>query len=171
MDLLDFDGQALYFDAAPDSRVSQLLAQAADDYGDGTAELPLLQAYFLAPQDLNVLVSLYRFYYYQHRLDDTLVVADRALAIVQQKLDLPSDWRTLQVADINESANRPMALVRFYLMALKGKAYLLLRQQNLEAGREILTKLLELDSEDRLNASVLMDVVEEATRFKLVVSN
>ena len=73
MDLLDFEAQGLYFDTKDAPEVEQMISTAAENYADGSAELPLLRAYFLAPTSLNVLVALNRFYYYQHRLEDAEV--------------------------------------------------------------------------------------------------
>jgi hypothetical protein len=59
MDLLDFEAQELYFNAGEEPGVMDLLADAAANYSDGEAEAPLLTAYAIAPQSLNVLVALY----------------------------------------------------------------------------------------------------------------
>ena len=48
MDLLDFEAQGLYFEQDDVAGVKELLAQAAEEYSSGLAELPLLQAYFCA---------------------------------------------------------------------------------------------------------------------------
>ena len=71
MDLLDFNGEAMYFDEPVTPRVEALLAQAAEHYGAGPedtgAELCLLRAYFLEPEHLTVLVALYRYFYYRRQ--------------------------------------------------------------------------------------------------------
>lgn len=64
-------------------------AQASGEYAAVTAELPLLRARFLAPESLTVTVSLYRFYYYPHHLDDTATVAARAVG--GGRLGFPAD--------------------------------------------------------------------------------
>jgi hypothetical protein len=64
MDLLDFEAQGLYFEEPDVTGVKEMIATAAENYGNGDAELSLLKAYFLAPESLNVLVALNRFYYY-----------------------------------------------------------------------------------------------------------
>ena len=158
MDLLDFEGQDLYFDEHPDARAAGLIDQAAARYGDGEAELPLLQAFLLAPEDLTVLVALYRFYYYQHRLDFALEVAQRVLRVTAYRLGFPLDWRELSMPLLGAGAMRSMGMVRFYLLALKAAGYLLLRLDQLEAGREMLCKVTELDTSDRLGAGALLDV-------------
>ena len=68
MDLQDFQGQLMYFDEPLPDGVEDLLNQASEAYGDGNAEWYLTQAYSIAPANMTVLVAMYRFYYYQHRL-------------------------------------------------------------------------------------------------------
>ena len=69
----------------------------------GDAELPLLKAYFLAPESLNVLVALNRFYYYQHRLEDALHATGKALAVIRPLIGFPEDWRDLQQSHISDA--------------------------------------------------------------------
>jgi tetratricopeptide (TPR) repeat protein len=160
MDLLDFDAKELYFEEACPIQVSTLLQQAAHAYSEGLSELPLLQAYFYTPEDLNVLVGLYRFFYYQHRYHDALIVAERAMMISARRLQL-NTWESLTPTQLENITNSP--LLRFYLLALKGAAYLHLRLENLAQGKAILEKLIQLDPKDRLGASALLHVVNEAT--------
>ena len=79
MDLLDFEAQGLYFEKPDVAGVKEMIASAAENYADGDAEFPLLKAYFLAPESLNVLVALNRFYYYQHRLEEALTATSQSL--------------------------------------------------------------------------------------------
>lgn len=173
MDLLDFGGreeEALYFNEDSSAEVEQLLQQAADSYGEGDSEMPLLRAYLRAPQSLSVLVSLYRFYYYQHRLEETLVVAHHALSISGKRLGFPESWSDLTPDHIR--SDLPMGLMRFYLLALKGAAYVNLRLERLDEGEQMLDIILALDPENRLGATVLKDVLKETRqRLRLVVSN
>lgn len=164
MDFLDFEGQDLYFDEPLPGGVAELLATAASDYAEGTAELPLLKAYFRAPESLMVLVALYRFYYYQHRLVETLRVAERAIAVSAAKLGLAADWRALTADRIAAVAPRSMSLVRFYLLSLKGAAWLKMRLGDAGGAREILEQLVALDSADRLGCGELLALVVELER-------
>ncbi len=166
MDLLDFAGNesaVLYYEEALPAEVTELLEAAANAYSEGGGEMQLLRAFFLAPDSLKVLVSLYRFYYYQHSYTDTLATAHHALRISGQHLGFPADWRALTPAHL-EAQSKNMGLVRFYLLALKGAAYVQLRLNELKLGEQMLDKVLELDPEDRLGASVLKQVMEEQRR-------
>ena len=130
-------------------------------YGDGEAEQPLNEALRLAPESLNVLVAVYRFYYYQHRLEDALNIAGLALAVTAHRLGIPGDWNLLTIQQIGEVGTVAMPLVRFHLLSLKAWAYLQLRLGRPAEAKAILTKLLELDTHNRLGAKQLLEVAED----------
>ena len=166
MDLLDFEGQAMYFDAPLGAEAERLLKRAAESYPEEGTEHYLLRAYFLAPDHLSVLVALYRFYYYRHRYADALQVADRTLEVVGRMLDVRGDWRDFNYADLANAVVTSIVLTRFYLLALKGAGFLLLRMGDLESAAERLRKVVALDSNDRLGAAALLALTEtdEQTR-------
>ena len=173
MDLNDFSNSeetALYFDEVLPEAVESLLVDAAEHYGEAECELRLLKAFFLAPESLTVLVSLYRMYFYQHRYEETLITAAHALRISGTRLGFPSDWQELQLSHLG--SDLPLGLVRFYLFALKGMAYVKMRIGELEEGEAMIDKVMALDLEDRLGGSVLKEVILETRRRpRLVVSN
>jgi hypothetical protein len=158
MDLMDFAGENLYFEETLPDSVEELIKTAGSLYGEGGAEPYLLEALKLAPESLNVLVAMYRFYYYQHRLENAVVVADKALSITALRLSIPMDWRLLTAAHLNVPA-ATVALLRFHLLSLKAKAYLLLRLGQKAEGEGILEKLVALDENNRLGAKQLLEVV------------
>lgn len=162
MDLLDFEADTLYFDKPVSDEVQECLDQSSRDYGKPTAEQALLRAYFLEPEHLMVLVALYRYYYYQHRLQDTQRVADRVLALVAEQLKLPTDWRALSMQDIESGKADNFPLLRFYLLALKGSGFIDMRIQQMDRATAKLEKVVELDPQDRLGASALLAVLEES---------
>lgn len=162
MDLHDFDTTSLYFDEPCPPRVEALIAEAAEGYASGEGELPLLQAYFLAPQQLVVLVGMYRYYFYRHRLADADLVAKRAMAISGDRLGFPTDWRHLDALGLGAGIRQSMGLARFWLMSLKARAILALREGRLEQARTMLDKLRTLDEMDRLGVQPLIDLLERA---------
>jgi hypothetical protein len=159
MDLLDFDHAELYFDEPLAQDVSRLLEAAADNYGSDEAESLLLRASLLAPQHLMVLVALYRYYFYQHRFEDALLVGECTLAVVGRRLEFPESWVYLNEANLGEGVMRSMGLVRFYLLVLKATGYINLRLGYFESGQTMLEKLVELDSQDRIGGRALLDVL------------
>jgi len=160
MDLLDFDVKELYFNEPTDDTIHDLIFQAAQGYSDGLAEEPLAQAYTLAPENLSVLVARYRFFYYQHRYEECLQMAQQAIEVARKRLNFPAQWQDLQMTMFQED---DMVLARFYLMGLKGMAYLHLRLGNIAEGQAILEKILSLDPKDRLGAAALLEVCKNTT--------
>lgn len=166
VDLLDLDGQKLYFDEPMPDEVAQLLSQASAAYGSGKEELLLLKAYFAAPENLSVLVALYRCYYYQHRLEPAQQVARRALSVVAARIGFPDDWRLLNEAELAHAVFHSMGLVRFYMLTLKAEAWLYLRLGELHEGRQRLQKVAELDSSDHFGARALLEMLAESDRAR-----
>jgi len=161
MDLLKVSEVDLYFDESMPDEVSGLLAQASAAYAEGNAESYLMRAFLLAPKNLAVVVALYRFYYYQHRIEDALVTAQHALTISGERIGLSGNWKQLDKSQIGYAAFNSIGLLRFYLMALKGAGYLNLRLGNLDEGRKMLLKVREADPLDQLSASALLDVIDQ----------
>ena len=162
VDLLAFESEELYFDEAIDSEARQCLDQASERYGRGEAEAALMRAYFLEPEHPMVLVALYRFFFYQHRLNDALRVAERVLKVIGKRLGFPEDWRELTERRLGGGVMISMTLIRFYMLALKGAGLLELRLGDYTSATARLEKVTELDSKDRLGAQALLDVAREA---------
>lgn len=160
MDLLSFDAEPLFFDTPPAEEVVQLLQQAAENYGDEQAEADLQRAYHLAPDHLMVLVALFRYYVYQQRFLEALAISQHAREVIRQPLDLPDDWRTLSEAHLS-GGEKSKVMVRFYLLCLKGEAYLYARLGEPARATVLLEKIIEIDTEDRLGAAALLTVVND----------
>ncbi len=164
MDLLDFEAQSLYFEDTLCDEAAGLLEQAAVAYGHESAEHKLLLAYFLEPEHLTVLVALYRYFYYQHRYADAFTVAERTVEIVGRRLGLRCNWQQLGLKGLGVGVTKSMTLTRFYLMALKGAGYLMLRMGKTQGGLERLEKVAELDVDDRMGVRSLVDLARQELR-------
>jgi hypothetical protein len=162
MDLLDYTTDPLYYDAdPPGEETAALLTQAAAGYGEGLAEPALLRAYFLQPENLTVLVAVYRYYFYRHRPADALRVAERLLRLTAGRLGLDPDWRRLTQAGLAPAIETSIALTRFHLAGLKAAGYLQLRLGDFADALARLRKVQELDSADRIGALALLRLAEE----------
>jgi len=140
-------------------QVEQHLRLAGLNYQhDEVAERHLFQAQALAPGHAAVLIALYRFYFYKGRLADALEVAERCLAKAARDNRLNEDWRGVRQGDA-EFGSYDAILPRFYLFTLKAWGYLQMRLGRLEESHAALTKMLELDPSDKLNATVLLKVL------------
>jgi tetratricopeptide (TPR) repeat protein len=139
--------------------VEQHLRLAGLNYQhDAIAESHLFQAQALAPGHAAVLIALYRFYFYKGRLIDALEVAQRCLIKAARDNGLNEDWRRVQCNDA-EFGSYEAVLPRFYLFTLKAYGYLQMRLGQLEESQAALTKMMELDPSDKLNATVLLKVL------------
>lgn len=140
-------------------QVEQHLRLAGLNYQhDQIAESHLFQAQALAPGHAAVLIALYRFYFYKGRLADALTVAERCLVKAAHDNHLDEDWRRVRHGDA-EFGSYEAILPRFYLFTLKAWGYLKMRLGRLEESHAALTKMLELDPSDKLNAAVLLKVL------------
>jgi hypothetical protein len=178
MDLLDLDGEGMYFEQPLTAAVEALInegsacyrSRSADASGDDdiaevsvdAAEWALVRAYLQAPDHLAVIVALYRFFYYRHRYADALGMAERAIVLTCRRLGLDDDWRRLRQTDLEAAVARSMTETRFLLLALKGAAWLLLRQDQPEAALRYLAPVTAFDSHDRLGARELAGWAEKA---------
>ena len=166
MDLLDFTESSLYFDEPLAERAGILIEQAAADYGESNVEPLLLEALKIAPGHLTVLVALYRYYYYQHRLEDAVDIAYHALAVSGKRLGFPDDWKKLTNDHLGSGALVSMGMVRFYLLALKAAGYLNLRLLKWQTAMDMLLKVSELDEADRLGTSALLEIANSVYQSK-----
>lgn len=157
MDLHDFKNGKMYFDEELSEEATVLLEMAASSYASSNTEPFLLKAFFLQPKSLTVIVALYRYYFYQHKYKDALTAAHWAMQMAAERIELTEYWQKLTLQILGYSAMRSMEMVRFYLLALKGAGYLNLRLGAYQEGLNMLEKVVELDSEDRLGAKVLLD--------------
>ena len=158
MDLQNFTNDMLYFDEPLSPVLEGLLQRAADEYGPD-AEPILMEAFELAPTNLSVLVGLYRYYYYQHRYHDAIYIAHRVMKVVGGKIEFPERWQDVSMVDVINGTNHSFGLVRFYLFALKAAGYLNLRLGNFAEGKSMITKVVAMDTADRLGARLLLDIL------------
>lgn len=158
MDLQNFTNDMLYFDEPLAPTLETLLQKAADQYGP-EAEPLLMEAFELAPQNLSVLVGLYRYYYYQHRYHDAIYIAHRVMRVVGERIGFPEHWQDVTMADVINGTNHSFGLVRFYLFALKAAGYLNLRLGQFGEGKNMITKVVAMDTADRLGARLLLDIL------------
>lgn len=147
-------GAGLPADAERELRLAGMAYQQ-----DGVAEAHLRKAVSLAPWHVAVHIGLYRFYFYKGRLQEALQVAVRCLEDAAARIGIPGDWREVRAQDA-EFGSYDAVMARFYLFTLKAYGYLHMRLGDVEAGRAVTTKLLELDPQDKLGGKVLLNVLD-----------
>ncbi len=158
VDLMEMREEELYFDAPLSKDAESLIQQAADNYADSGSEQLLLKAYDMEPEHLSVHVALYRYYYYKHQLEEALVIADKTIACSGSKLGFMQHWQAATLKDL-QPADGNMAMVRYYLLALKGSGFICLRLGRHNEGVARLRKVVEMDGKDRLGAGAILEVI------------
>ncbi|SMF28745.1 hypothetical protein SAMN02745866_01849 [Alteromonadaceae bacterium Bs31] len=159
MDLQEFNAEMLYFEGDGNPLVDELLEKAASDYGPAS-EVMLMRALALDGKNLVALIGLYRFYYYQGRYADGIKVAHRVMAVVGDKIGFPANWKDISLLSVKNGLVHSFCLVRLYFFALKAAGYLHLRMLNYEDGREMIEKVVAMDSSDRIGAKLLLDILD-----------
>jgi tetratricopeptide (TPR) repeat protein len=138
----------------------QYLSQAGDNYAsDRVAEDYLSQAQELAPDHFAVLIGFYRYYFYKGRLQEALAISKICMAKAAREKNFATDWRAVQKEDA-QFGDYDDVIARFFMFCLKGYAYLLLRLGDFAEGRAAIEKLLQLDTTDKINARLLIDILE-----------
>lgn len=144
-------------------RIDALLRQAAERYADTQqAEFLLWTALKTDPECLGSYFSLYKFYFYKRMLPDAEEVALLALETAARQGGFNPDWTQLDAQTCDW--RRVDAPQHFYLFTLKALAFMRLRLGRAEESHQILAKLLELDPQDSVGASVIRDLAHAETQ-------
>ena len=104
---------------------------------------------------------MYRYYYYRHRYEDAVTVAERTLLVAGNRLGIHHSWQHLTEADLARAVGHSMGLTRFYLLALKATAYLRFRLGEIAIAAEGLDKLSRLDPKDQFGAAFLQQMARD----------
>lgn len=152
-----FPKELHFFGANITARIRPLLEEAVDNYNDPErAQALLWRAHELAPEQLEVYVALYKFYFYCKQLDEAERVARMALEAAASQGGFPEDWRALTPA--SAAWSKPGGAERIYLFTLKALGFIRLRQMDLAGGKAILDKLLTLDPRDQVGGRVIWEL-------------
>ena len=133
------------------------LQNAARSIHDNDLSLASLQqAYKSGPQQLEVLVALYKFHFYRGDINNALQIVKQALVVASCQGGFSYDWKLLDAdsADWNDQ----LGVARFYLYSLKALAFIRLRQFHLDEAKQILDVLQRLDPQDQVGAEVIRDL-------------
>jgi tetratricopeptide (TPR) repeat protein len=138
------------------------LLEAARSYANTSrAESLLLDAHKLDPECLPVYFSLYKFYFYSHRLHEAKEIVLAALATAARQAKISSDWS--QLTKNSAAWNETSSPAHFYLFSLRALAFIYLRLGRHEEANSLLDKLLELDTGDGVGASVVRSLAAAVT--------
>jgi len=117
------------------------------------AEQLLWKAQKMNPDQLEVYVAVYKFYFYAKRLDEAEEVVMMALTKSAEQGNFDADWNKLTIHSSKWLTDEVPQ--RLYLYALKALSFIRLRQSHYDDAEEVLAKLEELDPTDQVGASVI----------------
>lgn len=138
--------------------VQHILNRAMAAYQDTkTAETLLAEAHALNPEQLDVYIALYKFYFYKKRLPEAEDWARMGLARSARQGRFAADWREL--TPMSADWARPNSPERVYLYTLKALGFIRLRQLDIAGSEAILAKLQLLDPQDLVGGSVISGLV------------
>ncbi len=145
------------------SGVEQILEGARHARSDFAASLEAVEkALALAPEDMGARMGAYKFYLYNHRLDQAALHAEWLLGRFADDLGVARDWRA--VAPESTGFSSLDFAPRRYLQALIALGYCRARGGDVAGGREMLAKAHELDRADRFGAGRLLAVLDRQGR-------
>lgn len=120
------------------------------------AEGYIEQALEIAGENLDVLTSAYRFFFYRHDYSKAMDIALRVMELVRKEKNMPEEKEEL-LTYLRE--NMEDYRVRLYISACTACAFILLKLGSVEDAREILSALQELDHKSEFGVPVLLDLM------------
>jgi tetratricopeptide (TPR) repeat protein len=118
----------------------------------------LNDAYQAAPDQLEVLVALFKFHFYQGDTEKAERLVFEALDKASRQGGFNAEWQRLTPESADWSD--PRGAGRFYLYSLKALAFIRLRQDELAKAADILETMASLDPDDLVGANVIRDLLE-----------
>lgn len=154
-----FSDEGIVFGQQIDPEVNVYLQQAVHAHSIPDlpkAEMLLWQAQHLKPEQLEVYIALYKFYFYKNRLSEAEEVALLGLKMAAQVGGFSADWT--QLTRGSASWECAQGAERIYLYTLKALGFIRLRRLEFIAGQQVLEKLSELDPLDQVGGSVIREI-------------
>lgn len=121
------------------------------------SEAAVLAALALAPDDVDVRVAAYKYYFYGHRLAEALPHAAWCIAAGARALGLPEDWRALAPGSVVCAGYDPAR--RFLVQSLVAWGWCSARIGDRDAALAALAKAAEIDPTDTFAAARIAEVV------------
>ncbi len=144
------------FNLPPD--VNMHLQRAASRVSSrADAQQALDEALECAPDQLEVLMALCKFHFYQGHLELAHDLAHQSIVKAALQGGFSHHWQ--QLDEHSTDWRDPRSPGRAFLYSLKALAFIYLRQEHLIAAQEVLEALYRLDPHDQVGAEVIRDLL------------
>ncbi len=150
--------QLSWCDVEPEIKQLLLLASENWEY-TGLAEKYIREALFKAGNDLDVLVSAYRFFFYKHQPATALSIAQQVIVAIATTENLPTEWSQLKPILSDRITE---AQIRLYLNAYAAKGLILAQLGRLEEAKEISQRVKEIDDSRQFCATTVFEVITKS---------
>jgi len=134
----------------------QEVVACANDF-ERSREL-LYRAREMKPDQLEIYIALYKICFYRGCFDEAEQVALDALQQSAKDAGFDADWQQLNAGSTDWAVDEGPA--RLYLYSLKALAFIRLRKGQHDLARQVLNKLQQLDLNDLVGGSVIMDLAQ-----------
>ena len=135
------------------------LQQAAALVSTREASLQALNAaHRVAPDQVEVLVAMFKFHFYQGDTDTAEALVREALEKASRQGGFTREWRRLEAESADWSD--PRGPGRLFLYCLKALAFIRLRQSATVEAASILDTMRRLDPTDQVGADVIRDLLD-----------
>lgn len=139
--------------------IKQLLESAAATWQNPEQSEQYMQQALADPEvPIAVLVSAYRYFFYQNKNGMALTVAERVLERVRLLENLPQDWDHLAPV---LASRKEEELIRLYLNAYSASGLVRARLGDTEQAREIATRVKAIDDRNEFGAATVFNILTQ----------
>ncbi|BAY86278.1 hypothetical protein NIES267_57840 [Calothrix parasitica NIES-267] len=144
-----------WFDVPED--VKQLLVLAAENWENTSeSEKYVNQALEKTDNNIDVLISAYRYFYYKQNYHMALETAEKVKDTVKETENLPDNWEQLKPILIQRKEEQN---IRLYLNSYAATGLILAILGKEEEAKLICNKVKEIDEKNDFGAGILFDVL------------
>ncbi len=137
--------------------VKDLLMQAVEQWEDTPkSEQYIYQALEKAGENYDVLIGVYRYFFYKNQPKMALKIAEIVLNKIKKEEQLPENWED-QKPRLIQDKDQPK--IRLYLNAYAATGYILARLGQIEQAKQITEQVKEIDTQRQSSATTVFEVL------------
>ncbi|MEM9925597.1 MAG: hypothetical protein AAF915_17905 [Cyanobacteria bacterium P01_D01_bin.50] len=137
--------------------IKKLLILAAENWENTSeSEKYINQALAKTGNNTDVLIAVYRYFYYKQNYSMALQIAEKVIEKVNTSENLPSSWQELKpvLMKRKEEVN-----IRLYLNAYAASGLVLAKLGEIDKAKERCIKIKEIDDRNDFGAGILFDIL------------
>ena len=141
--------------------IKQLLFLASENWEyTGLAEKYIREALSKAGNNLDVLVGAYRFFFYKHKSEIALSIAQKAITAIATQENLPQKWSELKPILLRRKQEPD---IRLYLNAYAATGLILAQLGRLEEAKDISQQVKQIDDSSQFCATTVLEILTKTS--------